>query len=98
MTATAGAEAPLYAVCYDISNDRERRQVDRLLSGYGYRRQRSVFECRLSPAARKRMQAQLERLAISTGHVLLYRVAVGGRPETVGQPPPNPDDVHCYTL
>ena len=98
MSATAGAQAPLYAICYDISNDRERRSVDKLLSGYGYRRQRSVFECRLTTAARKRLQVQLDRLSSASGHVLLYRVAAGGQPETVGQAPPDPDAVHCYSL
>jgi CRISPR-associated protein Cas2 len=98
MPATHASEAPLFAVCYDISDDRERRRVDKLLLGYGYRRQYSVFECRLNTAARRRLQQQLEWLGLKTGHVRLYRVAAGGHSTVVGVPPPDPDAVHCYTL
>lgn len=35
-------------VTYDLSDDQTRRQVSTLLSGYGTRVQRSVFECHLS--------------------------------------------------
>jgi len=44
-----GKQAPLFAVCYDLSDDRERRRVDKLLTGFGFRVQKSVFECRLTP-------------------------------------------------
>ena len=33
-----------YAVVYDISSDKEREKVDKLLKGYGFRIQKSVFE------------------------------------------------------
>lgn len=37
-----------YALCYDIENDKRRRGVSKLLEGYGYRVQMSVFEAFLS--------------------------------------------------
>lgn len=37
----------LFVICYDIANDRRRRRVDKVLSGYGYRVQESVFEAEL---------------------------------------------------
>ena len=38
-----------YLICYDITNDRRRDRVSRLLEGYGMRVQKSVFECVLTP-------------------------------------------------
>lgn len=37
-----------WIVCYDISSQKRRYQVDKLLSGYGDRIQYSVFLCRLT--------------------------------------------------
>lgn len=38
-----------YLICYDITHDRRRDRVSRLLEGYGMRVQKSVFECVLTP-------------------------------------------------
>ena len=35
-------------VCYDISNEKRLRKVERITEGYGYRLQESVFFCRPS--------------------------------------------------
>lgn len=35
-------------VSYDISDDKRRRKVARIMEGYGYRVQYSVFECELN--------------------------------------------------
>jgi CRISPR-associated protein Cas2 len=37
--------AMFYVVCFDISDDRTRYRVVKVLKGYGYRVQKSVFEC-----------------------------------------------------
>ena len=47
-----------YWLVYDISNDKERTRVERCVSRYGQRLQKSVFHCvldarRLSLAARR---------------------------------------------
>ncbi len=34
-----------YLVCYDIVSDTRRTRVSKLLSSYGFRVQKSVFEC-----------------------------------------------------
>jgi len=36
-----------WVVCYDIADDRRRRQVVKVLEGFGRRAQESVFECEL---------------------------------------------------
>jgi len=37
--------ARVWMVAYDISDDGHRRRVDKILSGFGKRVQKSVFEC-----------------------------------------------------
>lgn len=93
MHPSAAPEAPLHALCYDISCDRERRRVDKLLKGYGSRAQKSVFECNLTPSQRQALLAALHELALKTGHVRIYRVysdkgllIAGGQRETTAQP------------
>ena len=45
-----------YLVIYDIADPKRLRRMDRLISGYGYRIQYSVFLCSLS----RTMKAELE--------------------------------------
>ncbi len=88
----------LYLCAYDISDDRERRRVDRLLSGYGFRRQKSLFLCRLTRAARRRLGAALKGLGLKTGFVLSAPLAGQARVETFGEAPPDPDAGDCYLV
>ena len=37
-----------FMICYDISDDKKREHVRKILSEYGDRMQYSLFECRLS--------------------------------------------------
>lgn len=46
-------------IAYDISDDRSRRQVFKLLENHGERVQYSVFECRLQSAQLHSLQQQL---------------------------------------
>lgn len=78
----AGSE---YAVVYDVSDDRERRRLDRLLCGFGFRVQKSVFECRLTRAGLTALLRGIEALKLETGSVRLYRVYGGaGQVRTFG--------------
>ncbi|MGL6260374.1 CRISPR-associated endonuclease Cas2 [Vibrio sp. WXL210] len=51
----------LYVICYDISDDKIRRYVERRLACYGLRVQYSVFECLLTPSQLVRLRQQLCR-------------------------------------
>lgn len=77
MVRHAGA-APvrLWIVCYDIGDDRRRRQVVRILEGYGVRVLESAFECWLDDAGRRAMEARV-RAVLAGGDLL--RVAVVNR-------------------
>lgn len=46
-------------VSYDISDDKRRRMIAKLLEGYGYRVQYSVFECDLSAKQLKKLHREL---------------------------------------
>lgn len=89
-------EQPLYAVVYDVSDDKERRRVDRILTGFGFRVQKSVFECRLGRGDKAQLLAQLEQLKLQTGSIKLYRVYAGTASVVIGQPMHNPDDEPAY--
>jgi len=52
----------LYIVCYDISSDRTRYRVEKIISNFGKRVQFSVFECILSNIDKKRMVNMLKEV------------------------------------
>lgn len=63
-----------YAVVYDISSGEERRHVNKVLKDFGFRVQKSVFECRMNRRGRQELVARLEKLGIKTGFVKIYRL------------------------
>ena len=66
-----------WVVCYDISDDRRRRQVIKLLRSYGYRVQESVFHCLLRNPADVEILLKNLRQVINEGQDLchMYRLA-----------------------
>ncbi len=83
-----------YLVCFDISNDRIRYRVVKELKSYGYRVQKSVFECpNMTEKKFLRMKDRLEMLIDwTTDSVRYYRLCrsclelvevsgIGDRPE-----------------
>jgi len=49
-------------VSYDITDDRRRRRIFKLMEGYGSRVQYSVFECELNPVQVKELRGKLKKL------------------------------------
>lgn len=67
----------LWMVCYDITDDKRRTRVFKLLRGYGDHVQLSVFRCVLSPIQKARLLDGLEqRIKASEDQVLL--IPLGG--------------------
>ena len=87
-----------YAVCYDITDDRERARVDKVLKGYGKRAQKSVFECYLTRGNKSGLVAALTRLDIKTGSIRIYRVYAGAERIVIGRSVPEPDEGFAYVL
>ncbi|MDD5033361.1 MAG: CRISPR-associated endonuclease Cas2 [Methylococcaceae bacterium] len=91
-------EAGEFVVAYDVSNDIERRKVDKVLLGFGFRVQKSVFECKLTRADQRAVIAALEALDLHTGSVRIYRVYGGTQVRTVGKPINDPDSDFAYVV
>ncbi|RMD75232.1 MAG: CRISPR-associated endonuclease Cas2 [Chloroflexi bacterium] len=52
----------LYLISYDISVDRRRLKIAKLLDGHGQRVLESVFECDLETSAYRQLKQKLSRL------------------------------------
>lgn len=76
-------QAPLYIVAYDISDNKERAKVDKVLHNFGFRVQKSVYECRLTRAGKKQLLGQLENLALNRGISVVMRCSVKKLPKLV---------------
>jgi len=77
-----------YVVVYDVTEDHERTRVSKVLEGFGFRVQKSAFECTLSRSGREKLRGRLEELDLQTGFVLLYQIQSKSRRLSVGQSPP----------
>lgn len=73
-----------YAVVYDISSDKERNKVDRVLKGYGFRIQKSVYECRLTKKSLEELIQKLKELNINTGFIKIYRLEWSFKKVSIG--------------
>jgi len=76
-----------HLISYDIEDDRERLQVSKVLEGFGRRVQKSVFECPLSKGRKHELEKRLEKLALDTGFVLIYRIGDKTHRSAIGQVP-----------
>ncbi|HAB18205.1 MAG TPA: CRISPR-associated endonuclease Cas2 [Verrucomicrobiota bacterium] len=87
-----------YVAAYDLTEDRERNRVAKVLEGFGFRVQFSVFELRLSPASKTRLLNRLSELNLKTGWVGLYRRQHGSALDAVGCVPERPlkDDDYAW--
>jgi len=61
-------------VCYDIPNDRRRTRVSKTLEGFGYRVQKSVFECEVSPELYKKMRKRIEKVVLKEDDSVRYYI------------------------
>ncbi len=59
-------------VMYDISNDRKRTKVEKLLSSYGVRVNYSVFECMVTKTELKRLTEKLKNLTDKKDNIRIY--------------------------
>ena len=74
-----------YAVVYDISSDKERNKVDKLLKSFGFRIQKSVFECRLDKKGKSDLIEKLEGLDVQTGFIKVYKLEYQSKNDIIGK-------------
>lgn len=73
----------IYLVCYDLSDNRVRTALAKVLKGYGMRVQRSVFEINLRTQGEfKRLIKELNSLTDEPGQVRFYRLCQNCRDES----------------
>ncbi|MDR3088456.1 MAG: CRISPR-associated endonuclease Cas2 [Desulfobulbaceae bacterium] len=87
-----------YVIIYDISDDKERNRLAKLLEGFGFRVQESAFECLLTRPGRERLLAEIAAQELETGFVNIYRINEKSKVITLGQPPPPSPDADCLFL
>lgn len=73
-----------YAVVYDITDDLERARIDKVLKGFGFRVQKSVFECRMDKKTKKELVQRLMDLNIKTGFIKIYRLEFYYKSDIIG--------------
>lgn len=76
----------LFLVAYDLSIDKERRKVEKLMTSLGQRVQKSVFECQLDKARETRLLVALRRLKLQSGDVRIYRLSSESVHRIIGVP------------
>jgi CRISPR-associated protein Cas2 len=87
-----------YVVTYDISSQQERNRMSDILTGYGFRVQKSVFECSLSEGSKTRMLAELERLDLQEGCVYIYHLNKEAERIDFGKAPKSPDSGYAFII
>ena len=68
----------LRVLSYDVSDDKCRRRVARLLEGEGTRVQLSVFEARLNDAALKALVSRIAGVIAETDSLRVYTIGATG--------------------
>ena len=78
----------IYVVCYDISNDRVRTKIEKVLSGYGMRVQFSVFECILTAMEKEELVRELKKIFnnpkvnVVVDSICIYRICEACKAKT----------------
>ena len=89
-----GRQSTLYVVAYDISDDKRRTQVHKVLKGFGTWTEYSLFECFLTKKELLQMRDKLSKhLNSQQDRVRIYMICNSclSKVETVGIPEPNED-------
>jgi len=74
-------------ITYDISDDKERTKLQKLLEGYGNHLQDSVFSFMLSERKEAELRKRLNRLNLNSGFAIIWDVPDSCQAESVGEVP-----------
>jgi len=89
-------EVTFYVIAYDISDDRRRTKVHKVLSGFGRWTQYSLFECHLTPRQMVMLREKLDRHLKEEDSVRIYPLCADcmAKVDTVGGPKPGEEEVY----
>ena len=79
-----------YVIAYDMSDDRRRTKVHKVLCGFGRWMQYSLFECHLTPKEMLMLRERLDKHLKEGDSVRFYPLCAAcmGKVQTVGGPKP----------
>lgn len=90
MSLTSGEIRMIYVVSYDITSDKIRGKIAKLLEGYGVRIQYSVFECNLTEKRFRKLYSEVFKLTAEeeSGSVRFYTLCANCEKKvvTIGKP------------
>ncbi len=87
----------MYLIAYDISNDKRRTKVHKLLCGFGKWTQYSIFECFLTDKELITLRHRLDKILKETeDNVRIYHICQScqSKAETIGSSPPKEDKLY----
>ncbi|MEM9543148.1 MAG: CRISPR-associated endonuclease Cas2 [Cyanobacteria bacterium P01_E01_bin.42] len=74
----------IYLICYDITDNRRRTKVSKLLEAYGIRIQKSVFEATLTPPQFQTLTQKLQTtIDLNRDRLRFYPLSVRCRNQTL---------------
>ena len=97
MKAHPSNQTTFYVIAYDIPDDRRRKKIHRILSGFGTWTQYSLFECFLSRRELILLKAKLAKHLEDTQDSLRFYplcAACLEKVETIGGQPPTEDQLY----
>lgn len=87
-----------YIAAYDLSHKRERDRTAKILEGFGFRVQKSVFELRLTRGMREQLLQKLATLDLKSGFVSVYRRGTGSKRYDAGNTPERSHDENRHAF
>lgn len=72
-------------VIYDISDNKRRRKMVKVIESYGFRVQKSAFEAVLRPSKYEKLIKEIEKIPDKTDSIRIYKIQGRGTVETFGQ-------------
>jgi CRISPR-associated protein Cas2 len=94
---SGSGQTTLYVIAYDISDDKRRTRVHKILRGFGRWTEFSLFECFLTKKELLQLRARLDKhLDASQDRVRIYTLCAACRSniDTVGLPLPVEETVY----
>ena len=82
----------LWVVAYDVRDNRRRRRVEKVLRGYGFRVQYSVFECRIGKTKLGQLKQELCKQTKPEDSLLFYGLCEACEPKVIAVPERDPFD------
>ena len=80
-----------YVIAYDLSDNKERNRVSKLLKGYGFRVQKSLFEIRATKTTLRQLTRALQKLQLESGFARIYPLGFRTPPLSIGEAPQTAD-------